>query len=1182
MKAPLKPLAPRGGPRPAFTPTAWATLATVAALAGCAQNNLVPVDDSAPTIASLEGRTVEVPLDKGVVTSEQRTMAAYRAFLGATRDPAARADVMRRLADIEMDYADRKAADDGSLPNYKAALAQYETILKEFPKTAGVERVLYQMARAQEQSGDLESALKTLTRLSTEFPNSAYRDEVHFRRGELLFTARQYAQAGDAYASVLGGSSLSPFAERSLYMRGWSLFKQNKLEEALEPFFKVLDLRLTRLSPGDDPLAHLSRSDRELLEDTYRVMSLSLASLQGPASIAPFIRTDTRRRYEHQVYGELAELYLRQDRPKDAADALAFYARERPLENPAPLLLARVIEIHEKNGFPSLALQAKEDYVVRYGRESEFRRGNPAGWNAAQPKVKKHLIELAQHYHASAQQGKAKADLSQAVRWYRELLTAFSDDPEIANQRFLLAELLFEDKQWAQAVVEYETVAYRSSYPKAPDAGYSALLAYAEQIKLATGAPRAALQGQSIDSALRFAAAFPRDPRVGGVTANTAEALLAQGLGARAAQVARLALAGPASAEEQRTAWTVIGVAAFDAKQFAEAEQAYGEAISRAPAGSTLANDLAGRRAAAVYKQAEAARDGGNTREALAFFERVVASAPTPALRATAQFDAATAMLNLKEWAAATTSLEDFRTRYAGHALQADVAPKLALAYTEQKRWALAAGEYERISNAQTDATLRRVALWQATEFRGQAADEGGSRRDAIAAYERYVLAYTQPLDLATEARWRLVQWYKAEGNAVKQATWTRSLRDAEVSGGGGRTPRTRSLSALAALDLAAPLLEAYRKVALVEPLAANLKLKKTRMEAVLKAYAEAAQDGAAEGVTAATFQTAALYEDFGKSMLRSQRPRRLTKVQLEQYNVLLEEQAFPFEEKAIGLHETNARRSSQGLYDEWVKKSFTALGTLKSGRWGKVERAEDALEAVGPAPLDEAVRTLRGARLPDAERQLRALIAQDPRLAFAHANLGVVLRRSEKYEASADALIEARRLMPGNITLHNQLGVSLRLLGRFEDARKAYEGALEIDPNHGVSTLNLAILHDLYLGEPAKAAELYARAATLIPAEATIINRWLAEVKSRKPQDGGIPTAAASAAGPKPATGAAAGSLSGPGSAPAVAEPPAAAASAPAATAPKAAAPAAPTAPATPTAPSRVRAAPVGTTTKR
>ena len=70
---------------------------------------------------------------------------------------------------------------------------------------------------------------------------------------------------------------------------------------------------------------------------------------------------------------------------------------------------------------------------------------------------------------------------------------------------------------------------------------------------------------------------------------------------------------------------------------------------------------------------------------------------------------------------------------------------------------------------------------------------------------------------------------------------------------------RSKTLSSLAAIDLAQPLREAYDKVKLVEPLAANLKKKKASMETLLKAYADASADGAAEAVTAATFHTAAL-----------------------------------------------------------------------------------------------------------------------------------------------------------------------------------------------------------------------------------------------------------------------------------------------------------------------------------
>jgi argininosuccinate lyase len=138
-----------------------------------------------------------------------------------------------------------------------------------------------------------------------------------------------------------------------------------------------------------------------------------------------------------------------------------------------------------------------------------------------------------------------------------------------------------------------------------------------------------------------------------------------------------------------------------------------------------------------------------------------------------------------------------------------------------------------------------------------------------------------------------------------------------------------------------------YRRIALVEPLAKSLKLKKTRMEEALKAYAVAADYGVADVTTAATYHTAALYQDFGKAMLASQRPKKLSKAELEQYNVMLEEQAFPFEEKATELHEVNARRAAEGIYDTWVKQSFTALRELRPVRYGKTERSEGVIDEI-------------------------------------------------------------------------------------------------------------------------------------------------------------------------------------------------------------------------------------------
>jgi tetratricopeptide (TPR) repeat protein len=923
-----------------------ALIAVACGLSACAGQRTPPEE---PTLASLAGRKIVVEKDAGIAANEEQAIAAYRKFLEVAPRAPQRAEAMRRLGDLEMDSADNKSASGQAAngPDYRAAVARYQDFLKAYPKDPGNDRVLYQLARAQEQGGELETSLKTLDRLVQEFPQTAHRNEAHFRRGELLFTMREYARAEQAYTTVLGASD-GRYHDRALYMQGWSLFKQGRLEDALHSFFGVLDLKVAGREGegGLDTVAGLSRADRELVEDTFRVASLSLANLQGAESIATYMNTDTRRSYEFRVYQQLGELYIKQERTKDAADAFGLFARRHSLHAQAPLLQARVIEIYQQAGFGTLALDAKKEYVERYGISSEFRRANAAGWERAQPLVKTHLAELARHHHATAQKSKSSADYQEAVRWYRAYLASFPADPDAAQNNFLLAELLFEDKRFGEAIVEYEATAYRyPTHAKSADAGYAALLAHAEQGKRAAAADLPTVQRAAVESALQFAKAFPADSRAGPVLTNAAEALFALRDTERASTVAQqvLDLNPPAAAAQRRVAWTVIAHAAFERAAFDRAERAYSEVLALTPEKDAGRAELVERLAAAVYKQGEQARAADKPRDAVAHFERVAALAPQSAVRASAQYDAAAALIGLKDWDAAARTLEDFRQRFPKHALQGDVSAKLAAAYTEKGQWSQAAGEFERMAAVSKDAQWARGALWQAAELH----EKAGTRAAAAKTYERYLQQNPQPLEPALEARYRLARIAKQDGNATRELALMKEIFQADRSGAGARTDRTRYLGATAALAMAEPTLEAYRKVALVEPLAKQLKLKKSKMEDVLKAYAVASDYGVADVTTAATYHVAALYQDFGKALITSQRPKKLSKAELEQYNVMLEEQAFPFEEKSIELHELNARRTVDGIYDEWVRKSFTALRELRPVRYGKVERSEEVIHAI-------------------------------------------------------------------------------------------------------------------------------------------------------------------------------------------------------------------------------------------
>ncbi|MDP3613194.1 MAG: tetratricopeptide repeat protein, partial [Rubrivivax sp.] len=324
--------------------------ALVCLLGACSSNKRLPGDNE-PTLASLRDRTVSVVADKpenALKVAEEQTIAAYLQFLEAAPNAPQRPEAMRRLGDLEMDNADRRAAEStsaaGDVPDYKAAITRYQEFLKAYPRDPRNDRVLYQLARAQEQVGQLEESLKTLTQLVGQHPGTQHADEAHFRRGELLFATRDYKQSERAYATVLQAGNKTPFTERALYMQGWSLFKQGRLDDALKPFFGVLDFKLGDLNAAVrdeaklEDLQALTRADRELVEDTFRVLSISLSALQGAESVPRLIDSAVREGYQFRVYQQLAELYIRQDRIKDAADTLAAFVRRQPLHAQAPLL----------------------------------------------------------------------------------------------------------------------------------------------------------------------------------------------------------------------------------------------------------------------------------------------------------------------------------------------------------------------------------------------------------------------------------------------------------------------------------------------------------------------------------------------------------------------------------------------------------------------------------------------------------------------------------------------------------------------------------------------------------------------------------------------------------------------------------------------------------------------------
>jgi TolA-binding protein len=909
------------------------------------------------TIKSLEDKTVELRKGNIVLDSSELARQSYRDFLDlVSDDPELRAEAMRRLGDLELEAteadqltANIEALDTASFDN---AVGLYQQLLEAYPDYRRNDTVLYQLGRAYEIGGRTDEALAVLNELIAKYPDTVLHDEVQFRRGEMLFLRKDYNGAEMAYQDVVKYGDVSRFYEQSLYKLGWSQFKLAWHEDSLNSFFELLDRKVAgvEIGAGEERLAALSRAERELVEDTFRVLSISFSYMEGADSIDAFMQKRELPAYTYIVYANLGDLYLEKERYQDAAETYEAFVNQDPYHPQAPALQMQVIEAYKLGSFPSLVLKGKRGFVERYGMDGPFWIRNPRAENeAVAGHLKSNLTDLAQYYHAEAQKDGKISDYQEAANWYRKYMAYFPGEADTANTNFLLAEILFESDDFSAAVTEYERTAYGYAFhEKSAEAGYAAILAYREhEAILADGQAKEAWHQAYLDSGLKFADTYPEHPESGAVLTTVAEDLFGQDQFDLAIAVGQAVVAKqpPVKPELSRTAWTVIAHSQFDLANFDAAENAYYSLRNFTPADDATANqEIKDRIASSIYKQGEQARDTGDLETAITHFTRLGEVVPDSGIRMTAEYDAAAALINLQAWDRASSQLERFRRDYPDSEFADDITQKLAVTYLGSGRTDQAAAEFERIADtASSDDDVRREALWKASELY----EQGGSISSEQHVLNKIITRYPDPIAESIEARARLLEIARETGNEQERVVRLEELVRIDATAGAQRSDRTRYLAATASLELAEPVRKRFEVVQLTQPLADSLKLKKDLMENVISAYTGAAEYGVAEVTTAATFRLGEVYEQFSSALMESDRPTNLEVDALEQYEILLEEQAFPFEEKAIDLYMANADRAADGVYDEWVEKSFDRLAGLMPARYAKKERGEDVVTAL-------------------------------------------------------------------------------------------------------------------------------------------------------------------------------------------------------------------------------------------
>ncbi|TYK65450.1 tetratricopeptide repeat protein [Colwellia echini] len=898
----------------------------------------------------------EAKQDNTIAKSESDIRDAYINYLkNASKSDLSRADALNRLASIEFKLSE-ELQQSSATETAEAVLASeklnrtielLETSIKDYPNAKHNDVTLYQLAKAYDQRGDYEETHNALSLLVKGYPKSKYYLESQFRLAEYAFSAKQYRQAEDKYTDIIIAKNNSVFYEKALYKRGWSRFKQEFYIEAADDFVQVINFN------DFQEYDQLTASQQNLFDEYFRAMGLSFSYLGGAEPLNLYFQQTDHINNLYHVYSNLSDTFLKQQRYNDAVNTLDSYIKEYPNAEFSAQAALKIINIWKEAGFVEQRKAAFEQFYSNYQPSSRYWVNNKyrykKQYELSNSALKDHILVETATYHNAYQKSNNSADFARAERWYKNYLTHFSAFSRQDNINLLLASLYLQHNDKALAYTYYQLAGFDEQTITNKDAAYQAILLAGDLYQSANSASSSKAKDKAdwlnhvIDYSTLYAQQYPTDKQTINVIAHATDFAYSNERYSDTLTLAEM-MVSDKNTTLVNNINRVKANAYFQTKQYLAAENTFMALVDNPTLSNRARIDAQEGLALAIFYQGSSAAEQNETQIAIEHYARVSLQVPQSDTASAGLYDAIALSIQTEQWLQAIEYIKRYRLLYPNDKNANDVTKKLSLAYLNSKQDIAAANELEKLSSNENSKDYKMASLLKAAELY----QSNGDIASAIRSYEKYVNTYTTPFVPYFESLHQLAKLNTARNHHKTSMTWQKKILAVDK-----KTPNslknghTKFIASHAALSIARAEQLRFAKIKLIAPLKVNLKNKKQAMQSSVNYYARASSYGIAETATEATYEIANIYNDFGQALLTSEIPEHLNEDEKEQYLFLLEDQAFPFEEKAIEFFEVNLLYTKDDIYDQWIEKSYQKLEKLFPIRYQREPKIEEFINVL-------------------------------------------------------------------------------------------------------------------------------------------------------------------------------------------------------------------------------------------
>lgn len=881
--------------------------------------------------------------------SNEEIRQAYARYLShSSKSDRSRATAINRLAELEFELGSKIAHENdllNSTNDEKIDIAYIDRLnkmielisysLAEYPNAQGNDKLLYNLANAYEQKGDSKKSVAALDEIVREYPDSQYYIESQFRVAEDHYSKRDYISAEDAYTNVIFSKNGGKFIEKSLLKRGWARFKLNYYQEAADDFLEAVTYH-----SFTDP-DELKGSEKDIFEEYFRAIGLSFSYMGSLNEVHQYIDNRSELKYIYQIYKSISDIYFKQNRYSDSAETLIYFTKKYPDLRHIPESHKKIIDIWRQAGFLTKYYASIDSFYSEYNPKSRYWATKNVDLKTQREidhSLKEYTLLMAMHFHRNYQTTKEELAFSNAEKWYQRYLTHYSQHSQKDNIHFLYAELLSEHSSDEAALYHYEIAAYDAGIILDKDAAYSTIFITSRlYLSEKQGGRKSKWLNQHIKYATLYGQLYPNDEQSPSIVTHAAELAFNAQMYSETIELTGF-ISSDADSLVIENVRIIRGQSYMALKQYARAENVYHSLLDSASATYITQYQIADKLALSIYQQGVAEKNSGDILHAIQHFRRIPQIVPASSIAPAGMDEAATLSINNEMWEDAIKIIKEYQARYPHHDLNQDMSKKLSLAYLRSGQNIAAAQEYEKISKSGEDLEIKIAALWKAAELY----ESNNETLLAINAYLEFADTYPTRYSQYMEAMHRIAALYDTIHTPDSANLWRHRILSADKDIGRERkTERMNFIASSSALVLANNEYKAYKQLKLILPLKESLKRKKMSLQKAVKLFGQASVYGVAETTTEATHSIAEIYNAFSQALLYSERPLGLNDDELEQYEILLEDQAFPFEEKAIEFFEVNLLYIKDGLYDSWIQKSRHQLMILFPAKYQRQAKTD-------------------------------------------------------------------------------------------------------------------------------------------------------------------------------------------------------------------------------------------------